>query len=46
MAASTGQGGGFTTFLVGFTAICAGIAYLSTGLGKLVLIAGAIVFDS
>jgi hypothetical protein len=44
MAANTGQGRSFTTFLVGFTAICAGIAYLSTGLGKLVLVAGAIIF--
>jgi hypothetical protein len=44
MAANTGQGRGFTTFLVGFTAICAGVAYISTGLGKLVLLAGAIIF--
>jgi hypothetical protein len=44
MAANTGQGRSFTTFLVGFTAICAGIAYLSTGLGKLALVAGAIIF--
>ena len=44
MAASTGQGRGFTTFLVGFTAICAGVAYMSTGIGKLVLAAGAVIF--
>ena len=44
MAASTGQGRGFATFLIGFTAICAGIAYMSTGLGKLVLAAGAVIF--
>ena len=44
MAASTGQGRGFTTFLIGFTAICAGIAYMSTGIGKLVLAAGAVIF--
>ena len=37
MAANTGQGRGFVTFLVGFTAMCAGLAYLSTGFGKLVL---------
>jgi hypothetical protein len=44
MAATTGQGRGFTTFLIGFTAICAGVAYMSTGIGKLVLAAGAIIF--
>ena len=44
MAANTGQGRSFTTFLVGFTAVCAGIAYISTGLGKLVLAAGAVIF--
>ena len=44
MAANTGQGRSFTTFLVGFTAICAGVAYISTGLGKLVLVAGAVIF--
>jgi hypothetical protein len=44
MAANTGQGRGFTTFLVGFTAICGGIAYISTGLGKLALAAGTVIF--
>ena len=44
MAANTGQGRGFTTFLIGFTAICAGVAYMSTGIGKLVLAAGAVIF--
>jgi hypothetical protein len=44
MAANTGQGRGFTTFLVGFTAMCAGLAYLSTGFGKLVLAVGAVIF--
>jgi hypothetical protein len=44
MAANTGQGRSFTTFLIGFTAICAGVAYISTGLGKLALAAGAIIF--
>jgi len=44
MAANTGQGRGFTTFLVGFTLACVGIAYLSTGLGKLAFAAGVIIF--
>ncbi len=44
MAANTGQGRGFTTFLIGFTAICAGLAYMSTGIGKLTLSAGAVIF--
>jgi predicted acyltransferase len=44
MAASTGQGRGFATFLIGFTAICAGVAYMSTGVGKLALAAGAVIF--
>ena len=44
MAANTGQGRGFTTFLVGFTLACVGIAYLSTGLGKLAFAAGLIIF--
>ncbi len=39
-----GQGRGFATFLIGFTTMCAGIAYMSTGLGKLVLAAGAVIF--
>jgi hypothetical protein len=43
MAANTGQGRSFTTFLVGFTALCGGIAYISTGLGKLALAAGAVI---
>jgi hypothetical protein len=41
MAANTGQGRSFTTFLVGLTAACAGI-YLSSGLGKLLLVAGVL----
>ena len=44
MAANTGQGRGFTTFLVGFTAVCSGIAYIHTGFGKLVLAVGAVIF--
>ena len=43
MAATTGQGRGFTTFLVGFTGVCAGIAYLSSGFGKLLLVGGAVI---
>jgi hypothetical protein len=43
MAASTGQGRSFATFLVGLTVACAGIAYLSTGSGKLALIVGAAI---
>lgn len=39
MAASTGQGRGFTTFLVGFTGVCAGL-YLSS---KSLLAVGLII---
>ena len=42
MAANTGQGRSFATFLVGLTAACAGIAYLSTGTGKLALVGGVV----
>src|SRR5262249_17371390 len=41
--ANTGQGRGFTTFLVGLTGVCAGL-YLSGGLGKLLLVAGLLIF--
>jgi hypothetical protein len=44
MAATTGQGRSFATFIVGLTGLCAGIAYFSTGLGKFVAVAGALVF--
>ncbi|HUK46474.1 MAG TPA: hypothetical protein VLW06_02740 [Terriglobales bacterium] len=44
MAANTGQGRGFTTFLVGFTVLCVGIAYLSTGFGKFLIAVGAVIF--
>jgi hypothetical protein len=44
MAASTGQGRSFTTFLVGFTVICAGIASISTGLGKFLIAVGVVIF--
>jgi hypothetical protein len=43
MAATTGQGRSFTTFIVGLTGLCAGIAYFSTGLGKFISVAGALV---
>ena len=43
MAATTGQGRSFTMFFVGLTGLCAGIAYFSTGLGKFIAIAGALV---
>jgi len=43
MAASTGQGRGFTTFLVGFTVACAGIAEISAGFGKLLLAVGLVI---
>ncbi len=43
MAANTGQGKGFGLFLVGLTVGCAGIAYLSTGIGKVSAIVGAAI---
>jgi hypothetical protein len=44
MAANTGQGRGFTTFLVGFTVLCVGIAYLSSGFGKFLIAVGTVIF--
>lgn len=44
MAANTGQGRGFTTFLVGFTLACVGISYFSTGLGKVSFAVGLLIF--
>ena len=44
MAANTGQGRSFTTFLVGFTLACVGIAYFSSGFGKPLFAVGLIVF--
>jgi hypothetical protein len=44
MAASAGQGRSFATFLVGLTIACAGIAYLSSGAGKLALVVGLAIF--
>lgn len=43
MAANTGQGRSFATFLVGLTMACVGIAYLSTGLGKLTAVVGVAI---
>ncbi len=43
MAANTGQGRGFTTFLVGLTVACVGIAYFSTGFGKPLFVVGLVV---
>jgi hypothetical protein len=43
MAATTGQGRSFTTFIVGLTALCGGIAYFSTGVGKFTSVAGALI---
>ena len=44
MAAHSGQGRSFATFLVGLTIACAGIAYLSSGYGKLLLVLGVAIF--
>jgi heme A synthase len=43
MAATKAQGRSFTLFIVGVTAAAAGIAYFSSGVGKLALIGGLIV---
>jgi uncharacterized membrane protein YidH (DUF202 family) len=43
MAATKVQGKSFTLFLVGLTAAAAGIAYLSSTGGKVVLLIGAVV---
>ena len=43
MAASTGQGRSFTTFLVGLTVACVGIAYFSSTFGKPLFVVGLIV---
>jgi hypothetical protein len=44
MAATSGQGRSFATFLVGITVACVGIAFLSTGLGKFALAVGVVIF--
>jgi uncharacterized membrane protein YtjA (UPF0391 family) len=43
MAANAQQGRSFTTFLVGLTVGCAGIAAFSSGLGKILLVVGLII---
>jgi drug/metabolite transporter (DMT)-like permease len=42
MAATKSQGSAFTLFMAGLTAVCAGIAYLYMGSGKVSLILGLI----
>jgi uncharacterized membrane protein len=42
MAATKSQGKSFTLFMVGLTAACAGIAYSTTGVGKMALVVGLI----
>ncbi|HVU48816.1 MAG TPA: hypothetical protein VHD85_22000 [Terracidiphilus sp.] len=43
MAATTSQGKSFTTFIVGITVAAAGIAYWSSGLGKITCVVGLVV---
>ena len=43
MAASKSQGRYFGVFLVGSTVLCAGIAYVASGTGKLLLLVGAAI---
>ena len=43
MAATTSQGKSFTTFIVGITVTAAGIAYFSSGLGKVACLIGLVV---
>ncbi len=42
MAATKSQGRDFTLFMVGLTAVCAGIAFSDSGTGKLALVVGAL----
>jgi len=42
MAATTSQGRTFTLFMAGLTAACAGIAYFTTGSGKISCVIGLI----
>lgn len=42
MAATKSQGSAFTLFMAGLTAACAGIAFFSSGTGKLALILGLV----
>ena len=43
MAANKTQGQQLTIFMVGITSACAGIAYLSSGMGKVALIIGVVL---
>jgi hypothetical protein len=43
MAATKSQGKDLTLFMAGLTAVCAGIAFFSSGAGKAALILGAVV---
>ena len=43
MAASKSQGSYFALFLVGGTVLCAGVAYVASGTGKLLLLVGAAI---
>jgi hypothetical protein len=43
MAANTGQGKSFLVFLVGLTVACAGVASLSSGMGKVLLLLGLVI---
>lgn len=42
MAATKSQGKDFTLFMAGLTAVCAGIAFFSSGAGKVALVIGAV----
>jgi hypothetical protein len=42
MAATKSQGKDFTTLMAGMTAVCAGIAFSSSGFGKVALVLGAV----
>ena len=44
MAANSGQGRSFATFIVGLTVACTGVAYFSSGIGKFALVVGVVIF--
>jgi hypothetical protein len=44
MAATSGQGRSFGTFIVGLTVACTGIAYFSSGIGKFATVVGVLIF--
>jgi hypothetical protein len=44
MAANKSQGSYYSLFLVAATVLCAGVAYWSSGLGKLLFLVGAVGF--